>query len=272
MFFLKPSWLSWRAVFWTLLTATTALVSRWVSNAMEAYPRAREGGPAAACDPAAARDQQRLAGSRVWRVVEGWLADRALQPFRERPGFTPLRILNLDFGPGGVAIALRARAPLDAAVFATDPVTGMGDLARYRAVRRGPRRQPYFIQAWGSGLPFRDASFDLVVASGALHGWPNPAAALAETRRVLKPSGRYLIADLRRDIALTLWLGLRVIQVALVPKDLRALGEPSASLTAAYAPHEAEWFAARAKLPDIMVTRGPAWLMLERSRTASSVS
>jgi len=266
VFFLKPPWLSWRAVFWTLLTATTALVSRWISDAMEAYPRVRESGPAAACDPAAARDQQRLAGSRVWLLVERWLADRALQPYRERPGFTPLRILNLDFGPGGVAIALRARAPLDAAVFATDPVAGMGDLARHRAMRRSPRRKPHFIQAWGSVLPFRNASFDLVVASGALHGWPNPEATLAETRRVLKPSGGYLVADLRRDITLALWLVLRLVQVVFVPKDLRALGEPSASLTASYAPHEAEWFAARAKLPDITVTRGPAWLMLERRR------
>ena len=250
--------------FWTGVTAATALTARWLGIAVEEYPRLRESGPAASCDPAAARDEQRLADSPLWRWVEARLAERALTPFRAQPGFRPLRILNLDFGPGGVAIALRRAAPLDAQVVAIDPVAGMGDLAAHRATRRNPRRQPQFLQAWSYRLPFAGKTFDLVVASGALHGWPNPEAALAEVRRVLRPDGRYLIADLRRDVSLPLWLGMRLIQTLFVPKDLRALGEPAASVRAAYAPHEAEWLAARAKLPDIQITPGRAWLLIER--------
>jgi SAM-dependent methyltransferase len=253
-----------RVVFWTFVTAATAFASRWAGLTLDAYPVMREGGPAAACDPAAARDEQRLAESPVWQWVERWLAGRALRPFHVRPGFRPLRVLNVDFGPGGVAIALRRQAPLDATVIATDPVPGMADLARHRARRRSPRRQPQLLQAWSYRLPFANASFDLVVAAGALHGWPNPEAGLAEVRRVLRPDGRYLLADLRRDVSPWLWLVLRAAQALLVPRDLRALGEPASSVRAAYAPHEAEWLAARAKLPDIRVFPRAAWIMIER--------
>jgi SAM-dependent methyltransferase len=38
-------------------------------------------------------------------------------------------------------------------------------------------------------LPFVDASFDRVFSIGVMHFWPDPAGALAETRRVLRPGG-----------------------------------------------------------------------------------
>jgi ubiquinone/menaquinone biosynthesis C-methylase UbiE len=267
-----PSWVPGRALFWMALTAATALLSRWFSTTMLAYPRVREAGAAAACDPAAARDEQRLADTPVWRLAERWLADRALQPFRVAPGFTPLRILNVDFGPGGVAIALREKAPLDATIIATDSVAGMGDLAWHRALQRTPRRQPRFMRAWSYSLPFRDGAFDLVVASGTLHGWPNPETVLAEIKRVLKPDGRYLVADLRRDIKVPLWLVLRLGQALFVPGNLRALDEPSSSIRSAYAPHEAEWLAARAGLPDIAVRSWPLGVMIERKWAESPAS
>jgi SAM-dependent methyltransferase len=261
VFFLRPGF--GRVIFWTALTSFTAFVSRWLSNAVDAYPRSREAGPAAACSPAAARDEQRLADTPLWPLVERVIAWRALEPFIVRPTFERLRILNVDFGPGGVALALHRRAPLDATVVATDSVTGMADLALDRATQRNRRRQPHFVQSWSHGLPFRDGSFDLVVAAGALHGWPYPEQALAEIRRVLKPAGRYLIADLRRDLPMALWLGIQSA-APLVPGNLRALGEPGASIRAAYAPHEVEWLAARAGLPESFIAPGPAWIMMER--------
>ncbi|HEU5316362.1 MAG TPA: class I SAM-dependent methyltransferase [Chloroflexota bacterium] len=266
MLFLRPSG---RVLFWTALTSLTALVSRWVSDAVASYPRARQAGPLAACNPAAARDEQRLADSPAWRIVEWLLVRRALTPFRERPGFERLRILNVDFGPGGVAVALRRQAPLDSVVVGTDSVSGMGDLALHRARRRGAHRPLLLSQAWGHALPFRDGSFHLVVASGALHGWIAPEQALAEIKRVLTPDGRYLVADFRRDLPLPYWLVLQLVQTLFTPKDLRALGEPRASVRAAYAPHEAEWLAGRAGLPQISLLPGIGWLMMERQGAAS---
>jgi SAM-dependent methyltransferase len=264
--FLRPSG---RVLFWTALTSLTALISRWLSDAVSAYPRARQPGPLAACNPPASRDEQRLAELPVWRAVEWLLTRRALTPFRVRPGFERLRILNVDFGPGGIVTALRRQAPLDAFVAGTDSVAGMGDLALHRARRRGAHRPIHLMQAWGHALPFRDGSFHLVVASGALHGWIAPDHALGEINRVLAPEGRYVIADFRRDLPLPLWLVVCAIQSLFTPKDLRALGEPGASIRAAYAPHEAEWLAARAGLPQISLKPGIGWLMMEREGAAS---
>jgi ubiquinone/menaquinone biosynthesis C-methylase UbiE len=223
-----------------------------------------------ACSPPAARVEQQLADTRVWPWAERWVAARALHPFRARPSFRRLRILNVDHGPGGMAIALRQVGPLDATIVGTDAVAGMSDLARQRALGRGVRLPPSFLGAWSYALPFADGTFDLVVSSGALHDWPDPEAVLAEMRRVLRPDGRYFIADFRRDVPLWVWVVVSAIQALVTPKDLREIGEPTASVRAAYAPHEAEWLAARARLPDIRVMPGVAWLVITRNNGAAS--
>ncbi len=44
-------------------------------------------------------------------------------------------------------------------------------------------------------LPFDDAHFDLVVSRYSAHHWPHPQQAVREFRRVLKPGGQVLLAD-----------------------------------------------------------------------------
>ncbi|HEX2036989.1 MAG TPA: class I SAM-dependent methyltransferase [Chloroflexota bacterium] len=252
-----------RWLVWTVITAGTAFSSRWLRQAVDAWPRWRQPGAPASCDPGGARDQQRLADTPLWRLVEARVVERAMRPWRQRPTLRALRILNLDHGPGGIACALSLRAPQDATIVATDPLAGMAELARRRAARRGARPNLHFARAWSWPLPFQDGSFDLVISAGSLHQWPNPEVALAEVRRVLAPHGRFLIVDLRRNVPLWLWLAIRLLQGLVAPRHLRALDEPSASLRAAFAPHEAEWLAARARLPHLNVTVGPVWLMIE---------
>ncbi len=284
---LRPSW--WRWLGWTALTAIIAFIARWGRDAVEARSQGRVPAFPAARDPAAARAQQRLADTVLWRWVETRLVRRAVTPFRVRPTLRPLRVLNLDHGPGGLACSLAQQTPQDALVVALDSLAGMAELAQERARRRGLRRKLtggpsggrdpapelgpalQFARATSAGLPFREAAFDLVVTSGAMHQWPNAESVLAEIRRVLAPEGRYLIADFRRDVSLPLWLAVRLGQGLAVPPDLRALDEPSASIRAAYAPQEAEWLAARARLPDLHVSAGPAWIMIER-RAASPIT
>jgi ubiquinone/menaquinone biosynthesis C-methylase UbiE len=122
-----------------------------------------------------------------------------------------------------------------------------------------------YVRARPERLPFREEAFDLVVSAGGLHQWRDPVGALHEAGRTLVPGGgRYLIADVRRDVTLAVWLLLRLGQALFAPRALQALDEPSASYRAGYAPPEAEWLAARATLPDLNVVRGAAWLMIER--------
>ena len=259
----------WRWASLTALSATTAYAARWLRDAVDARARGRVPGFPAASSPAAVRAQQRLADTRLWRLVERRLVGALLTPYRVRPGLRPLRILDVDHGPGGVAWSLAAEAPQDALVVATDARAGMAELLRERAARRGTRARLALVRAAPEHLPFADGAFDLTVSAGALHDWRDPEGALREVRRQLAApepgagGGRYLVADLRRDTGWPVWLLIRLAQTLGSPAALRALDEPSASYRSAYSPSEAEWLAARAKLPDLNVRNGAAWLMIE---------
>jgi ubiquinone/menaquinone biosynthesis C-methylase UbiE len=48
-------------------------------------------------------------------------------------------------------------------------------------------------------LPLRDGAFDTVVSASSFHYWPAPLDGLREARRVLRPSGRLVVADWARE-------------------------------------------------------------------------
>jgi ubiquinone/menaquinone biosynthesis C-methylase UbiE len=66
---------------------------------------------------------------------------------------------------------------------------------RLRATVAGSSRQVSFSEAGAERLPFEDASFDTVVSTLVLCTVPDPARALAETARVLRPGGRLLFLE-----------------------------------------------------------------------------
>jgi ubiquinone/menaquinone biosynthesis C-methylase UbiE len=51
-------------------------------------------------------------------------------------------------------------------------------------------------------LSFADQSFDVIVSASAFHYFENPAIALAEMKRVLKPNGKIIILDWCKDYLL----------------------------------------------------------------------
>ena len=57
-------------------------------------------------------------------------------------------------------------------------------------------RGPTFVTGALAGLPFEDASFDLVVSTFSVHHWSDPEAGIGELARVLRPGGRAFIWDL----------------------------------------------------------------------------
>lgn len=50
-----------------------------------------------------------------------------------------------------------------------------------------------------SNMPFEDGIFDLIVCRAAFKNFSEPVMAVKEMRRVLRPGGKALIIDLRRD-------------------------------------------------------------------------
>lgn len=96
-------------------------------------------------------------------------------------------VLDVGCGTGWFAAGLQRSCP-DATVLGIDLSTGM--LARASAA--GATR---LIQADAEHLPLDDAAVDIVVGRGVLHHLPDPAAALAEWRRVLKPYGAVVLSS-----------------------------------------------------------------------------
>jgi SAM-dependent methyltransferase len=105
-------------------------------------------------------------------------------------------LLEVGCGPGHLSIDL-ARHGLTVTGLDLDPA--MIERARANAEGNAPTlgRGPTFVLGDVAALPFEDASFDLVVSTLSMHHWSEPAAALAEIARVLRPGGHALIWDLR---------------------------------------------------------------------------
>jgi ubiquinone/menaquinone biosynthesis C-methylase UbiE len=56
-----------------------------------------------------------------------------------------------------------------------------------------------FRRGNASGMPFKSGSFDFLLCRAAFKNFGEPVQALREMHRVLRPGGRALIIDLRRD-------------------------------------------------------------------------
>ena len=90
-------------------------------------------------------------------------------------------------------------------------VIGVDPAAELRAAAiaapRDPRLAVTIEDGTAEALPFADSSFDSVVCTFTLCSVHAPAAALAEARRVLKPSGRLLFCEhgLAPDAGVAAW-------------------------------------------------------------------
>jgi SAM-dependent methyltransferase len=102
-------------------------------------------------------------------------------------------LLDIGTGTGRLLelIALRTDHALG-----VDMSRDMLALARARLAERGLADRAAVRQADMYRLPFADRSFDAVALQMVLHYAEDPAAALAEAARVLKPGGTLLVADL----------------------------------------------------------------------------
>ena len=99
----------------------------------------------------------------------------------------------LDAGCGGGHVTFRL-APLAERVVACDLSSSMLETVAGEAARRGLSHVET-RQASVEALPFAEGSFDVVATRFSAHHWRDLGAGLAEMRRVLKPGGIALFAD-----------------------------------------------------------------------------
>lgn len=102
------------------------------------------------------------------------------------PGGT---VLDVGCGPGPLTTSLAEAVGSDGLALGVDVSEPM--LARAVRAKAGP--QAGFLRADAQHLPLRDETVDAVISIAVLQLIPDPAAALAEMKRVLRPGGRLAV-------------------------------------------------------------------------------
>ena len=108
------------------------------------------------------------------------------------------QVLEVAPGPGFLSIELAKRG-FD--VRAVDISKTFVEIAKRNAAAEGV--QARFDLGNAAALPIEDAGVDFVVCRAAFKNFTEPVKALAEFRRVLRPGGKALLIDMRRDTSMT---------------------------------------------------------------------
>jgi SAM-dependent methyltransferase len=131
------------------------------------------------------------------RYVVPWLINCACSApaiARQRAKVVPDaagRVLELGMG-GGLNLPFYDPARV-AQLEAIEPSDRLRRMAEQAAAHAGVAA--HIAPGRAEGLPFEDGAFDTVVCTFTLCSVQDPAAALAETRRVLRPGGRLLFCE-----------------------------------------------------------------------------
>jgi len=116
----------------------------------------------------------------------GW--DETLLPVLQNA--RPKSILDVGCGTG--AFLAHFAAQTDVLLAGVDISPGMAACAAKRLGARADVRV-----GDSESLPWRGETFDAVVCIASFHHYPNPTQVLREMHRVLRPTGRVYLADLR---------------------------------------------------------------------------
>jgi ubiquinone/menaquinone biosynthesis C-methylase UbiE len=103
-------------------------------------------------------------------------------------------VLDVGTGPGVLLLEVGRRRP-DLRLTGIDLSADMVTAARRNLRPLGERATARTADV--TALPFDDDTFDVIVSSFSLHHWDDPAGAVPELARVLRPGGRLYIYDFR---------------------------------------------------------------------------
>ena len=111
---------------------------------------------------------------------------------RHLPNLGGTRLLDVAIGDG----RNMPLVPRDCQVYGVD----ISSVLLEKCQRDYPEREACLIVGEAESLPFRDATFDNVFSMGAINHVNDPAKALREMARVVKPDGLVVVADEMPDL------------------------------------------------------------------------
>jgi demethylmenaquinone methyltransferase/2-methoxy-6-polyprenyl-1,4-benzoquinol methylase len=117
-------------------------------------------------------------------------------------------VLDVGCGTGTLLLSAAERVGPSGAVCGIDAATEMIAYARHKAASRGVALE--VVEGSAEKLPYPDSSFDVIFCTFVLHHLPEDmrGGAIGEMRRVLRPGGRMVVADLRPPGSLRAMLSL----------------------------------------------------------------
>lgn len=183
---------------------------------------------------------------------KGWIETNELL----KQGITQGSALEIGPGPGYLGLEWLKHTQgttLKGLEISTDMIT----IAERNAKEYGLSQRVEYIHSSGSKMPFEDNTFDMVFANDSLHEWADTRSTFDEIWRLLKPDGKVLILDFRRDMLLLMrWF----LWINATPKEIRP-GLIS-SINAAYTPNELEGLIKGTKLENCTVSSNLLGMML----------
>jgi ubiquinone/menaquinone biosynthesis C-methylase UbiE len=136
--------------------------------------------------------------------IARWYANltrKALDDFsslaRQVSGQLPANAEVLEVAPGPGYFAIELAKLDDYRITGLDISKTFVEIAKRNAAEA--KVHVDFQRGNASGMPFKSGSFDFLLCRAAFKNFAAPLGALREMHRVLKPGGRALIIDLRKD-------------------------------------------------------------------------
>ncbi len=187
-----------------------------------------------------------LSLDRVWR-------NRVAARFRNVLGRADSRALDLCCGTGDLTLALLRQSC--GTVIGSDFAHPM--LTRAEAKSRTPGssgKLAGYVEADALGLPFADASFDLVTLAFGFRNLANYNGGLQEIARVLRPGGHIGILEFSEPRAALFGALYRFYFTKILPRIGKAISGDNSAYT--YLPNSVRKFPAPAELADRMSETG----------------
>jgi ubiquinone/menaquinone biosynthesis C-methylase UbiE len=170
-------------------------------------------------------------------------------------------VVDAGCGPGYLALSIARQFP-QTRITGIDLSQEMLERAKINISYVDFDSRVTFLKADVHRMPFQNDSVDFVISTLSLHHWSDPLLAIDEIYRILKPGGRLMILDLRRDTPRLLFYTVFLVQQFLAPTPIRRVNGGIGSFWSSYTPSEMQNRLALSSFKRWEVHKGWGWFYI----------